>query len=143
MLVFGEENQGGFVWSLRLTLDGPGADPTVWFRECDESAIAEQEPLSGFLLQFSLFEASMGADYVAHSLQLTARQTDRLTEDLLPVPLRPFWPAAPTRFYTAPGLVLHVTDEGGDNGFGAWAGATHRSALTPLADAVEWEHFDG
>lgn len=143
MLVFGEENQGCFIWSLRWTLDDPEADPTVWFSEDDESAIAEQEPLSGFLLQFSLFEASMGADYVAHSLQLTAQQVDRLAEDLLPVPLHPFWPAAPTRFYIAPGLVLHVTDEGEDNGFSAWAGATHRSALTPLADAVEWDHFDG
>ncbi|WOX12158.1 hypothetical protein [Streptomyces sp. N50] len=35
MLVFGEENQGGLLWSLLCTLDGPGADPTVWFREDD------------------------------------------------------------------------------------------------------------
>jgi hypothetical protein len=144
MLVFGEENQGGFFWSLLWTLDGPEADPTVWFREYDEPPIAEQEPLSGFLIQFSLYEASMGADYVALSCQLTAQQVDRLTERLLPVPLRPFWPGAPTRFYVAPGLVLHVSDGGGDNGFSAWAGATHRSALAPLADApIEWDQFDG
>ncbi|WP_159045045.1 MULTISPECIES: hypothetical protein [unclassified Streptomyces] len=44
----------------------------------------------------------------------------------------------------APGLVLHVSDEGGDNGFSAWAGASHRSALAPLADVpVEWDRFDG
>lgn len=67
MLVFGEENQGGFFWSLLWTLGGPEADPTVWFREYDEPPIAEQEPLSGFLIQFSLYEASMGADYVALS----------------------------------------------------------------------------
>lgn len=36
--------------------------------------------------------------------------------ELLPVPLLPFWPWAPTRFYVAPGLVLQVSDEGGDNG---------------------------
>ncbi len=143
MLVFGEENQGGFFWSLLWTLDNPEADPTVWFSEDDQSAIAEQEPLSGFLIQFSLFEASMGADYVALSLRLTAEQVDRLAEALLLVPLRPFWPAAPTRFYVAPGLVLHVTDEGIGNGFSAWAGATHRSALAPLANLVEWDRFDG
>ncbi|GAX53089.1 hypothetical protein AQJ27_26695 [Streptomyces olivochromogenes] len=59
------------------------------------------------------------------------------------MPLRPFWPWAPTRFYVAPGLVLHVSDEG-DNSFSIWAGATHRGALAPLADAaVEWTQFDG
>lgn len=144
MLVFGEENQGGFYWSLLWTLDDPEVDPTVWFREYDEPPIAEQEPLSGFLIQFSLYEASMGADYVAWADHLTARQVDRLTEGLLSVPLRPFWPWAPTHFYVAPGLVLHVSDGGSDNGFSAWAGATHRSALAPLADApVEWSRFDG
>ncbi|MEU1032193.1 hypothetical protein ABZ402_26375 [Streptomyces mirabilis] len=144
MLVFGEENQGGFFWSLLWTLDGPEADPTVWFREYDEPPIAEQEPLSGFLIQFSLYEASMGADYVARSCQLTAQQVDLLTERLLPVPLCPFRPGAPTRFYVAPGLVLHVSDGGGDNGFSAWAGATNRSALAPLADVpIEWDQFDG
>ncbi|MFC3574785.1 hypothetical protein ACFOZ0_16165 [Streptomyces yaanensis] len=86
----------------------------------------------------------MGADYVALPRRLTAQQVDRLTDGLLPVPLRPFWPGAPTRFYVGPGLVLHVSDEGGDNGFSAWAGATPRNALAPLADApVEWSHFDG
>ncbi|MFE5140675.1 hypothetical protein ACFRDV_23845 [Streptomyces fagopyri] len=134
MLVFGEENQGGFFWSLLWTLDGPDADPIVWFRAYDEPPIAEQEPLSGFLIQFSLYEAAMGADYVALSRQLTGQQVDRLTERLPPVPLRPFWRGTSTRFYVAPGLVLHVSDGGGENGFSAWAGATHRGALAPLAD---------
>lgn len=143
MLVFGEENQGGFFWSVLWTLDGPATDPTVWFREYDEPPISEQEPLSGFLIQFSLYEAAMGADYVALTGRLTAQQVDRFTEGLHPVPLRPFWPWAPTRFYVAPGLVLHVSDEG-DDSFSIWAGATHRSALAPLADAaVEWTRFDG
>lgn len=152
MLVLGEENQGGFYWSVPWTLEGAEADPVVWFREYDEPPIAEQEPLSGFLLQFSLYEAAMGADYLALPRRLTARQADRITAGLLPVPLRPFWPGAPTRFYVAPGLVLHISDEGDDDGdgegdgahFSAWAGALHRSALAPLADApVEWTRFDG
>ncbi|MFI9780813.1 hypothetical protein ACIHCV_40200 [Streptomyces sp. NPDC051956] len=71
MLVFGVENQGGFFWTLLWTLEEPEADPTVWFREFDEQPIAEQEPLSGFLIQFSLFEASMGADYLALSRKLS------------------------------------------------------------------------
>ncbi|MFD0508588.1 hypothetical protein ACFQ0G_48855 [Streptomyces chiangmaiensis] len=137
MLVFGEENQGGFFWSLLWTLDGPEADPTVWFREYDEPPIAEQEPLSGFLMQFSLFEASMGAEYVALCDQVTEQQIDQLTEGLLPVPLRQFCPAFPTRFYVGPGLVLQVSDERGDAGFSVWAGATHRTALAPLDDQFQ------
>ncbi|MFJ8055379.1 hypothetical protein [Streptomyces sp. NPDC096142] len=144
MLVFGEENQGGFFWSLLWTLDGPEADPTVWFREYDEPPIAEQEPLSGFLIQFSLFEASMGAEYVALCDEVTEEQLNRLTEGLLPVPLRPFCTAFPTRFYVAPGLVLHVSDQGGGAGFSVWAGATHRTALAPLGDTpLKWICFDG
>ncbi|WP_393063410.1 hypothetical protein [Streptomyces sp. LN549] len=143
MLVFGVENQGGFFWSLLWTLDGPEADPTVWFREFDEEPIAEQEPLSGFLIQFSLFEASMGADYLALPNRLTAPQVEQLTQALHLVPLRPFWPWAPTHFYVAPGLVVRVSSEGGEE-FDVWAGATHRSALDPLADLpVDWTRFDG
>ncbi|MFF8798121.1 hypothetical protein [Streptomyces globisporus] len=143
MLVFGVENQGGFFWSLLWTLDGPEADPTVWFREFDEEPIAEQEPLSGFLIQFSLFEASMGADYLALPNRLTAPQVEQLTQALHLVPLRPFWPWALTHFYVAPGLVVRVSSEGGED-FDLWAGATHRSALDPLADLpVDWTRFDG
>ncbi|MGW1874655.1 hypothetical protein [Streptomyces sp. NPDC001975] len=144
MLVFGEENQGGFFWSLLWTLDGPEADPTIWFREYDEPPIAEQEPLSGFLIQFSLYEASVGAEYVALCDQVTEQQLDRLTEGLLPVPLRPFCAAFPTRFYVAPGLVLHVSDQRGDAGFSVWAGATHRAALALLGGTpLKWIRFDG
>ncbi|MFD8716756.1 hypothetical protein ACFV2H_01665 [Streptomyces sp. NPDC059629] len=144
MLVFGEENQGGFFWSLLWTLDGPEADPTVWFREYDKPPIAEQEPLSGFLIQFSLYEASMGAEYVGLCDQVTEQQLDRLTEGLLAVPLRPFCPAFPTRFYVAPGLVLHASQERGDTGFSVWAGATHRAALAPLSGTpLKWIRFDG
>ncbi|GGQ38108.1 hypothetical protein GCM10010266_71780 [Streptomyces griseomycini] len=143
MLVFGVENQGGFFWSLLWTHEEPEADPTVWFREFDEKPIAEQEPLSGFLIQFSLFEASMGADYLALPRKLTAPQVAKLTEALQFVPLRPFWPWAPTHFYVAPGLVVRVSSEDGE-AFDVWAGATHRSALAPLADLpIDWNRFDG
>ncbi|MFJ2223348.1 hypothetical protein ACIOFY_25310 [Streptomyces anulatus] len=143
MVVFGVENQGGFFWSLLWTLDGPEADPTVWFREFDEEPIAEQEPLSGFLIQFSLFEASMSADYLALPRRLTAAQVAQLTEELHLVPLRPFWPWAPTHFYVAPGLVVRVSSEDGEE-FDVWAGAGHRSALAPLHNLpVDWIRFDG
>ncbi|MER6106602.1 hypothetical protein [Streptomyces hirsutus] len=143
-IIFGEENQGGFVWSLPRRPDGSEADPTVWFQEHGEPPIAEQEPLSGFLLQFALFEAAMGADYLALPHEPTAQQVRLLIEGLHPVPLRAFCPWYPTRFFVAPGLVLHVSDPAGDDSFSVWAGATHRSALATLADtAIEWNQFDG
>ncbi|MDX3582197.1 hypothetical protein [Streptomyces europaeiscabiei] len=144
LIIFGEENQGGFVWAVARTPDGPAADPTVWFRGYDEPPIAEQEPLSGFLLQFALFEAAMGADYLALPHEPTAHQVQRLTEGLHPVPLRPFCPWYPTRFFVASGLILQVSSPEGDDSFSVWAGGTHRSALAPLGDAaVEWNQFDG
>ncbi|MEU6442627.1 hypothetical protein [Streptomyces sp. NPDC047046] len=143
MLVFGVENQGGFSWELLWTAEVPEADPTVWFRALGAEPIAEREPLSGFLIQFSLFEACMGADYLALPRQLSAPQVEQLTETLQLVPLRPFWPWAPTHFYVAPGLVMHVSSEDGE-AFDAWAGATHRSALAPLANSrIDWNRFDG
>lgn len=143
MRVFGVENQGCFSWSLRWEFDEPEPDPTVWFRETDEPPVAEQEPLSGFLIQFSLYEASMGADYGAHTNAITAEQVERLTTGLRLVPLRPFLAWSPTRFYVAPGLVMHVSKDMEDGLFWAWAGATHRSAMAPLdEDAVDWSRFD-
>ncbi|MEU0846860.1 hypothetical protein ABZ387_02685 [Streptomyces flaveolus] len=70
LLIFGAENQGSFYRALPWTLDEAEDDPAVWFCVFDETPIAEQESLSGYLLQFSLFEAAMSADYVglAHSL---------------------------------------------------------------------------
>ncbi|MEU6486955.1 hypothetical protein [Streptomyces sp. NPDC046887] len=142
-LVFGVENQGGFFWSLLWTMENTESDPTVWFRENDEEPVAEQEPLSGFLLQFSLFEAALGADYLALPRKLGAAQMERFTQALHPVPLRPFWPWAPTHFYVAPGLVVRVSSEDGEE-FDVWAGATHRSALDQWADLpVDWMRFDG
>lgn len=144
LLVFGVENQGCFYWGLPWTWDEPQDDPTVWFREYDDKPVTEQEPLSGFLLQFSLFEAAMSADYVGFVDSLSDRQVQQLTAPLQRVPLRSFGPRARTRFYVAPGLVLSVSDALNDGKFDLWAGATHRSALQALPefDAV-WLRFDG
>jgi hypothetical protein len=144
LLVFGVENQGGFTWGLRWPLGDPAADPTVWFREFDEPPTAEQEPLSGFLIQYCLHEAALGAAYVALSGDLTAHQVKQLTDPLRPVPLRPFLPRTAARFHVAPGLVLCVSRGWAEGEFQVWAGATHRCALRPLLGAgVEWTRFDG
>ncbi|WP_225101952.1 hypothetical protein [Streptomyces sp. CoH27] len=60
-VVFGEENQLCFHWEL----DPAEVDPVVWLTAAEDSA--EREPLSGFLMQFSLFEAMAGAPYLAQA----------------------------------------------------------------------------
>ncbi|MFE2263117.1 hypothetical protein [Streptomyces griseosporeus] len=143
-LVFGFENQGGFDWSLLLTPDHHEPDLTVWFRESGEAPVAEEEPLSGFLLQFALYEAAMSADYHALAGGVSSRQVEQLTTHLHHVPLRPFMPSSRTRFHVAPGIVLHVSDGWEAGEFDVWAGATHRSALQALLGAdVDWVGFDG
>ncbi|GHB54649.1 hypothetical protein GCM10010377_52240 [Streptomyces viridiviolaceus] len=105
--------------------------------------MAEQEPLSGSLLQFSLFEAAMSAHYVGLAT-LSDHQVAQLTVPLQRVPLRPFWPRASIRFYVAPGLVLYLGDAVEVGKFDLWAGATRRSALQALAESdVKWSRFDG
>lgn len=85
----------------------------------------------------------MSADCLALPRRLSATQVAQLTNALHPAPLCPFWPWAPTHFYVAPGLVVHVSSEDGEE-FDVWAGASHRSALAPLADLpVDWTRFDG
>ncbi|MFJ5924666.1 hypothetical protein ACIQF6_18905 [Kitasatospora sp. NPDC092948] len=141
-LVFGEENQGGFVWSFRWSLDFAESDPTVWFTE--EEPSPEREPMSGFLLQFSLFEAVVSAPYWASVDCLPERLTREITRTLHQVPLRPWqWPSDPTHFYVAPGLAAYVSDHG-NGGFDVWVGAKHRNALRPLGErGFSWRRFDG
>lgn len=132
-----------FFRSLPWTLDGPEADPTVWFREFDEEPIAEQEPLSGFLIQFSFFEASMAADYLALPRRLTAPQLDHLTQAVHLVPLRSFPPWVPTRPYVLPGWSCVSAPRTARSSMPG--GQRHlRSALAPLADLpIGWKRFDG
>ncbi|WUD77793.1 hypothetical protein OG937_41835 [Streptomyces sp. NBC_00510] len=144
MRVIGVENQGGFHWSTPWTPGEPEDDPTVWYRVHDEPPVAERELLSGFLLQFALYEAAMGADYVAMAHGITGVQVEPLTRELRPVPLRPFEPRAARRFHVAPGLVLSVSKGWREDRFDVRAAATDRGGLGPLShDAVDWLHFDG
>ncbi|MEU1619192.1 hypothetical protein ABZ479_18095 [Streptomyces sp. NPDC005722] len=144
MRVIGVENQGGFHWSTLWTPGESEDDPTVWHRVDDEPPTAENEPLSGFLLQFSLYEAAMGADYVALAHGITGAEVETLTRELRPVPLRPFTPGSATRFHVAPGLVLSVSKGWEGDRFYVRAGATDRDALSLLLhDAVDWLAFDG
>ncbi|MFD3466296.1 hypothetical protein ACFWWM_08000 [Streptomyces sp. NPDC058682] len=146
-LIFGTENQGGWEWSIPWDLDAADTDPEVWLTEEDEP-VPEQEPLSGFLLQFSLYEASMTAPYKAFARALPRQLLPRLESCLHRVPLRPFLsPISPKDFLVGPGVIAHVSpgwhDEDEDE-VDVWIGAHHRSALRPLGEVdIRWSRFDG
>jgi hypothetical protein len=62
-------------------------DPTVWFE--DSHPVPEQEPLSSFFLQFSLWEATLAAVYQDSCDDLPMRLLPALESCLQGVPLRP------------------------------------------------------
>nr|WP_062336559.1 hypothetical protein [Herbidospora sakaeratensis] len=140
LLLFGHENQGGFEWFLDPSED----DPIVWTAEDPSERHAERERLSGFLIQFSLFEAVMSAPYKAWSRRVPEPIADELTRGLRRVPLKTWmWPLWQTSFYVAPGLVV-AEDRNEDEECYVWVGAVHRSLLRPLTDfGIQWQYFEG
>lgn len=116
----------------------------MWFEE--SHPIPGQEPLSRFLLQFSLWEATQGADYRASCQALPKKYLPALEHCLQRVPLRPFLlaPDAPTHFLVAPGLVAAVVPSLGDGKVDIEIGAQHRSTLQQIHQVnIPWRHFDG
>ncbi|WP_143078853.1 hypothetical protein [Nonomuraea pusilla] len=141
LLEFGHENQGCFSWSLDLSQD----DPTVWTSDAPDFRHVEREPLSGFLLQFSLYEAMLNAPYHAWSRPVPTPIASELLGTLRRVPLKTWmWPMYQTSFYVAPGLIACVDDDEENEECRVEFGATHRSLLRPLADqGIRWSVFDG
>ncbi|WP_188189077.1 hypothetical protein [Nonomuraea sp. SYSU D8015] len=137
---FGYENQGCFGWSLDLSQD----DPTVWTIEHPEYRYAERERLSGFLLQFSLYEAMVNAPYHAGGGPVPTPIASELISALRRVPLKTWmWPLYQTSFYVAPGLIVTVDDDDEKEECEISCGSVHRSLLRPLADlGIKWAVFD-
>lgn len=140
-LVFGCENQGGFEWSLDQYAEGD--DPIVWTTENMEP-VAEPEPLSGFLVQFSLFEAAMSAPYLAILDRRPMAEVHRLLGLLRRVPLAPArWYGTDIEFHVGPGVIAWGERQGEDS-FDYWLGASDRAALSEFASLdITWERFDG
>ncbi|MGN9845316.1 hypothetical protein ACTMTI_45075 [Nonomuraea sp. H19] len=141
LLEFGYENQGCFHWSLDLSQD----DPTVWTIEEPEYRYAERERLSGFLLQFSLYEAMVNAPYHAGGGPVPTPIASELVSTLRRVPLKTWmWPLYQTSFYVAPGLIACVDGDDEKEECHVSFGAAHRSLLRPLANqGIKWAVFDG
>lgn len=141
LLAFGHENQGYFEWVL-----DPGQDePTVWTIDDYQERHPERERLTGFLLQFSLYEAAVDAPYRAWTGPLPTPVAEELTTRLRRVPLKTWmWPLYRISFYVAPGLIATVETDEEQEECDISLGAAHRSVLRPLAGLdIDWTAFDG
>ncbi|WP_371632796.1 hypothetical protein OG693_15215 [Streptomyces sp. NBC_01259] len=142
---FACEVQGCWSWCCPRRPDTENGEHTVMLVRDDE-ALPEQEPLSRFLLQIVLHEATFIAPYLAQTVASADDIVPLLRSVLRDVPLRPFMaPLDPTTFLAGPGIVVALSDGPGEDGEAAVSiGALHRSALRPLGKLdIPWIRFDG
>ncbi|GHG04831.1 hypothetical protein ACFFSH_36900 [Streptomyces filamentosus] len=106
------------------------------------SQVLEAEPLSRFLLQFTLKQASGIAPFNAWTYVMPTERLEPLWSVLRPVPLSPYMPAYGGHlFYAAPGLLASISAD--ENEANAAFGARHRETLAPLkAYDFPWRRFD-
>ncbi|MER8091148.1 hypothetical protein ACFVZR_33755 [Streptomyces sp. NPDC058316] len=98
-LGFAVQDEAGMDWSIPWPLEGPGAaDPRVWYTDdpcaTEPETFIEDDPLSRFLLQFTLYEATIAAPYQAWTYCLPTARLDTLWSMLRPIPNRvwgPWW----------------------------------------------------
>ncbi|MEU6715877.1 hypothetical protein ABZ897_30795 [Nonomuraea sp. NPDC046802] len=144
-LVFAVWNGASMDWSISWPPAGLGeAEPRVWHTEDpDTSATLEEEPLSRFLLQFTLNGAMNAAPYHASTSCMPTERLDALWSMLRPVPLSPFLPTyTAEKFFVAPGLLAQVS--AGENEAVVAFGTLYRGTLTPLLEhGFRWAQFDG
>ncbi|MFI0263133.1 hypothetical protein ACH4OW_29380 [Streptomyces sp. NPDC017056] len=147
-LVFAEWAGASMDWSIPWSPHGPDkTDPFVWHTEDpgndDAEPILEEEPLSRFLLQFTIFEAWLAAPYHARTYTMPTARLDAQWDKLRPVPLSPFLPTYQgEKFYVAPGLLAALSSD--EHEAMVSFGALHRGTLTPLLEhGFRWVRFDG
>ncbi|SEE37090.1 hypothetical protein SAMN05216532_7961 [Streptomyces sp. 2231.1] len=149
-LVFAVDAEGIRDWSVAWpskTKTSGEDDPRVWLTEDpstdDPETSPEEEPLSRFLLQYTLYEAMNIAPYQARTYCMPTPCLAPLRSVLRPVPLSPFLPAyTGERFFAAPGLLAAISSD--EKEAVVTFAALHRATLTPLlAHGYRWFHFDG
>ncbi|WP_418955903.1 hypothetical protein [Streptomyces tritici] len=144
-LVFAVRSGAGMDWSIPWPTER--ADPRVWHTEDPEAAdpatTLEAEPLSRFLLQFTLYGAMQAAPFHAATYVMPTARLDRLRPLLRAVPLSPFLPTYEAEtFCVAPGLLAAVS--GDEKEAVVSFAAHHRGTLTPLLQHdFDWLTFDG
>ncbi|MFD8396315.1 hypothetical protein ACFV2N_45860 [Streptomyces sp. NPDC059680] len=147
-LVFAMDGEGTRDWSIAWPPQELGAaDPRVWLTEDpfleDPETIPEEEPLSRFLLKYTLYEAMNAALYQAWTYCMPTARLAPLWSMLRPVPLSPFLPTyTAEKFFAAPGLLTRISSD--ENEAVVGFAALHRATLTPLLEhGFRWSRFDG
>ncbi|MFI9211536.1 hypothetical protein ACIGW7_25865 [Streptomyces sp. NPDC053253] len=149
LLVFAVENQGCRDWSIPWPPQGGPADvdPPVWFTEDpygdeDPEMTLEAEPLSRFLLQFTLDQASGIAPFNAWTYVMPVERLEPLSDLLRPVSLAPWLPTyGSDLFYAAPGLLASISAD--ETEATAVFAARDREVLASLrAYDFPWSRFD-
>ncbi|MEV5986335.1 hypothetical protein AB0L85_15110 [Streptomyces sp. NPDC052051] len=147
-LVFAVDREGIRDWSILWPPQEQGdVDPRVWLTEdpcsADPETISEEEPLSRFLLQYTLYEAMNAAPYHASTFCMPTARLAPLWRMLRPVPLSPFLPTyTAEKFFVAPGLLTTISSD--ENEAVVSFAALDRATLTPLLDhGFRWFRFDG
>jgi hypothetical protein len=141
------ENQSVYRWAYQP--DEP--DPVVAGQYLEEDGwVAEQQRLSGFLLQVCLFEAVFTAPYSASAAWLPPEELAAVLElgRLQPL-LTPWrWPENPTVFHAADAAIAVTSarrDPDGRVGADVWVAAQRLEPLAYLPDRIpqhadRWEH---
>ncbi|MFD3480599.1 hypothetical protein [Streptomyces sp. NPDC058695] len=147
-LVFAVQDGADMDWSIPWPLEEPGvADPRVWCTDdpcgTEPETFIEEELLSRFLLQFTLYEATIAAPYQAWTYCMPTARLDTLWSMLRPIPLSPFLPTyTAEKLFVAPGLLMSASVD--ESEATVAFGALHRATLTPLlAHGFRWSRFDG
>ncbi|WP_055711089.1 hypothetical protein [Streptomyces torulosus] len=147
-LVFAMDGERTRDWSIPWPPHELGeADPRVWLTEdpflADPETILEEEPLSRFLMQYTLNEAMNAAVYQATTYSMPTARLAPLWSMLRPVPLSPFLPTyTAEEFFVAPGLLTTISSD--ENEAVVAFAALHRATLTPLLEhEFRWSRFDG
>ena len=106
-----------------------------WIDGLGDVPVREHAPLSGFLLQFALFETMMNMPYSAYFGNSDPDAIERVTGPWSPLPWAPWrWPNNATRFFVAPGLIATVSQDS-YAGLAIMVGAVHRSLVEALEDS--------
>ncbi|MFI8515910.1 hypothetical protein ACIGHB_32800 [Streptomyces sp. NPDC085460] len=150
-MVFAVENQGCSDWTIPWPPRGgpEDDDPPVWHTEGpydydndNPDTHLQTEPLSRFLLQFTLKEASGLAPFSAWTDLMPVERLEPLRNFLRPIPLGPYMPDYGGHlFYAAPGLLAAISSDGTQAD--AVFAARHRETLAPLKTyTFPWRRFD-
>jgi hypothetical protein len=127
------EEQG--VYSFETVADS--ADPPVWLRE-DESRERLGEPLDRFLLQYALFEATIGGPVGGWGYAERAA-LPAIAEVMPALPLEPWpHPAGQLSFHVGDDLIGLVWDAGEER-LDVWAAAHTSGRVERLDGLVDWD----